>query len=72
MTRSSLALALAVVFGAFVGLPDRSFADARCQQLESLNAQYAGTELTTDQKKLKRKLVAWYYEHCRGGGVRGG
>jgi hypothetical protein len=29
MTRSSLALALAVVFGAFVGLPSRSFADAR-------------------------------------------
>jgi hypothetical protein len=72
MTRSSLALALAVVSGTFVGLPNRSFADARCQQLESLNAQYAGAELTIDQKKLKRKLVMWYYENCRGRGVRGG
>jgi len=72
MARSSLGLTLTVVVGTFVGLPNRSFADARCQQLESLNAQYAGAELTTDQKKLKRKLVAWYYEHCRGRGIRGG
>ncbi|MEA2989931.1 MAG: hypothetical protein QOG83_2642 [Alphaproteobacteria bacterium] len=41
-----------------------SLADQRCQQLEALNRQYAGVSLTTDQKMLKRRLVAWYKQNC--------
>jgi hypothetical protein len=58
---------LAVSLSAFVGfIPALSLADERCQQLEALHAQYAGIELTSYQKVLKRKLVAWYHEHCGG------
>jgi hypothetical protein len=32
--------------------------------LENLARQYAGVELTSPQKQLKRKLVAWYYKNC--------
>jgi hypothetical protein len=35
-----------------------------CQQLEALAAQYAGVELSSDQKQLKRQMVAWYSTHC--------
>jgi hypothetical protein len=52
-----------------------------CQRLEALANQYADVELTSAQKQLKRKLVAWYamnasatraaeppaYLKCRGG-----
>jgi hypothetical protein len=48
-----------------VCVPTRLHADIRCQQLEALHAQYAGVELTSTQKELKRQLVAWYYAHCR-------
>jgi Flp pilus assembly CpaE family ATPase len=46
--------------------PAQSFAGDRCQQLESLAQQYAGVELTTYQKQLKAKMVAWYGHNCRG------
>ena len=42
-----------------------ALADERCQQLEALNQQYAGVSLTSQQKVLKRKLVAWYYKNCK-------
>jgi hypothetical protein len=42
-----------------------ALADDRCQQLEALHQQYAGVTLTSSQQALKRKLVAWYYRHCR-------
>jgi hypothetical protein len=35
-----------------------------CQRLEALANQYAGVELTSDQKQLKRKMVSWYSTHC--------
>jgi hypothetical protein len=40
-------------------------ADDNCQRLEALHRQYIGVVLTSDQKKLKRKLVAWYRKNCR-------
>jgi hypothetical protein len=42
-----------------------SLANDNCQRLEALHRQYAGVTLTGEQKKLKRKLVAWYYKNCR-------
>lgn len=39
--------------------------DERCRQLEALNQQYAGVQLTSTQKQLKSKLVAWYMQNCR-------
>jgi hypothetical protein len=43
-----------------------ALADDRCRQLEDLNRQYAGVQLTSYQKDLKRQLVAWYNTNCRG------
>ena len=40
-------------------------ADERCKQLEALNQQYAGVQLTNAQKQLKSQLVAWYRQNCR-------
>jgi hypothetical protein len=39
--------------------------ESNCRRLEDLARQYAGVKLTSDQKQLKRKLVAWYKENCR-------
>jgi hypothetical protein len=39
-------------------------ADERCQQLVALNNQYKGVTLTSDQKALKVRLVAWYRANC--------
>jgi len=39
-------------------------ADDRCQQLVTLNNQYKGVALTSDQKQLKVKLVSWYKANC--------
>jgi hypothetical protein len=65
MERPTSAAMLAVLLSVSVGLvSSRSLADERCQQLEALRAQYAGVELTFYQKQIKRKLVAWYREHC--------
>jgi hypothetical protein len=35
-----------------------------CERLEGLAGQYAGVELTSAQKQLKRKMVAWYAINC--------
>jgi hypothetical protein len=35
-----------------------------CQRLEILASQYAGVDLTSAQKQLKHKMVAWYSAHC--------
>jgi hypothetical protein len=52
--------------GLFVAITSTAvLADERCQQLEALNQQYAGVSLTSEQKVLKRKLVAWYYKNCK-------
>jgi hypothetical protein len=36
-----------------------------CRYLEDLARQYAGVQLTSEQKQLKRKLVAWYNGNCK-------
>ena len=41
-----------------------ALSNEKCQQLENLARQYAGVELTSLQKQLKRKLVAWYFKNC--------
>jgi len=41
-----------------------SFAHERCKQLEDLNRQYAGVELTSSQKQIKQQMVAWYRQNC--------
>ncbi len=35
-----------------------------CVRLEALANQYANIELTSAQKQLKRKMVAWYATNC--------
>jgi hypothetical protein len=51
--------------GLFLTVPSTAaLADERCQQLEALNQQYAGVQLTSAQKQLKSKLVAWYKQNC--------
>jgi hypothetical protein len=35
-----------------------------CEHLETLASQYAGVELTSEQKQFKRKMVAWYVINC--------
>jgi hypothetical protein len=45
--------------------PTTGLADERCRQLEALNQQYAGVQLTSTQKQLKSQLVAWYKQNCR-------
>jgi len=40
------------------------FADERCGQLVALNKQYAGVDLTDEQKAIKVQLVAWYRANC--------
>ena len=40
-------------------------ADDRCQQLEALHRQYAGVALSSEQKRIKRQLVAWYNRNCK-------
>lgn len=36
-----------------------------CRRLEDLAQQYAGVQLTSQQQRLKRKLVAWYNSNCK-------
>jgi hypothetical protein len=52
--------------GLFLALASTTvLADERCKQLEALNQQYAGVQLTSTQKQLKSQLVAWYKQNCR-------
>ena len=39
--------------------------ESNCRRLEDLARQYAGVQLTSEQKQLKRKLVAWYKDNCK-------
>jgi hypothetical protein len=56
----------ALCAGALLSLTSTvSLADQRCQQLEALHRQYIGVSLTSDQQRLKRRLVSWYNSHCR-------
>ena len=56
----------AVLFaGLFLGISSTgALSNEKCQQLEDLSRQYAGVELTSAQKQLKRKLMAWYHKNC--------
>lgn len=38
--------------------------ESNCRRLEDLARQYAGVQLTSEQKQLKRRLVAWYNDNC--------
>jgi hypothetical protein len=35
-----------------------------CEQLVALSNQYAGVELTSEQKQFRRKMTAWYVINC--------
>ena len=39
--------------------------ESNCRRLEDLAQQYAGVQLTSQQQRLKRKLVAWYHSNCK-------
>jgi len=39
--------------------------ESNCRQLEDLARQYAGIKLTSDQQRIKRRLVAWYNDNCK-------
>jgi hypothetical protein len=39
--------------------------ESNCRRLEELARQYAGLQLTSEQKQLKRRLVAWYNDNCK-------
>ena len=38
--------------------------ESNCRRLENLARQYAGVQLTSQQQKLKRRLVACYSGNC--------
>jgi hypothetical protein len=62
LTRQSLAVLSA---GLLLALSSHAaLSEENCQRLENLADQYAGVELTTAQKQIKRKLVAWYSTNC--------
>jgi hypothetical protein len=44
--------------------PCRAAVEDNCHKLEALAQQYAGVELTSDQKQLKRRLTVWYNNNC--------
>ena len=58
-------IVLSSVAGLFLLMATPAAADYRCYQLEALNRQYMGVSLTTDQRRIKRRLVAWYNANCR-------
>jgi hypothetical protein len=62
LTRQALA-ALSAGLILAVGSNVASSAE-NCERMEALAVQYAGVELTREQKKLKRKMVIWYSTHC--------
>jgi len=39
--------------------------ESNCRQLEGLARQYAGVKLTSEQQRIKRRLVAWYNDNCK-------
>jgi hypothetical protein len=40
-------------------------ADDSCHRLEALAQEYAGVTLSTEQERLKHRLIIWYKENCR-------
>jgi hypothetical protein len=58
-SRAVLSAGLILAFSSNVALSAEN-----CERLEALAAQYAGAELTSVQKQLKRKLVTWYATNC--------
>ncbi|MPZ37792.1 MAG: hypothetical protein GEU95_06965 [Rhizobiales bacterium] len=39
--------------------------DNNCRRLEDLARQYAGVQLTSQQRQIKRRLVGWYNDNCK-------
>jgi transposase len=62
LTRKSLAALFAGLILAFSS--NAALSAENCERLETLANQYAGVELTSAQKQLKRKMVVWYSTHC--------
>lgn len=42
-----------------------AWSNSNCRQLEDLARQYAGVTLTSEQQRIKRRLVAWYNDNCK-------
>jgi hypothetical protein len=61
MTVAVMAAGLLVATSGTVALSN----EGSCRRLEDLARQYAGVQLTSEQKRLKRKLVAWYNDNCK-------
>jgi len=65
-----LAVALVHYFGAALcgGLlvlsSSAAFSSDNCRRLEALAQEYAGVQLTSEQKQVKRQMVAWYSTNC--------
>ena len=62
IARRSIPLPFLGVLLSLAGSP--ALADARCARLVALNDQYRDVALTSEQKDLKRKLLAWYNANC--------
>ena len=41
-----------------------AWSNENCRRLEDLARQYAGVQLTSTQKQMKQKMVAWYNKNC--------
>jgi hypothetical protein len=55
----------AVLCGGFLLFSSSAaFSSDNCRRLEALAHQYAGVALTTEQKEMKRQMVAWYSVNC--------
>jgi hypothetical protein len=44
--------------------PNPALSDENCHRLEALAHQYAGVQLTSEQKQIKRQMVAWNSTNC--------
>jgi hypothetical protein len=44
--------------------PNPAFSDENCHRLKALAHEYAGVQLTSDQKQIKQQMVAWYSTNC--------
>jgi len=62
---AALSAGLILVFSS-----NAAFSAESCERLEALASQYAGVELTNEQKQMKRKMVVWYSRHCAHHAIR--
>jgi hypothetical protein len=62
LARHSCAIISAALILAFSS--NAALSAENCQRLEAIAMQYAGVELTSTQKQLKRQMVVWYSAHC--------